>query len=73
MRSIDAALRYGVEMVEVDVRPCADGTLVLMRDDDLRRSTGRQGQVSTSTLEALRSLTVGTFEGSVGFRGGHVL
>lgn len=35
LRSIEAALRHGVEMAELDVRPCADGTLVLMHDDDL--------------------------------------
>lgn len=48
LRSIEAALRCDVEMVEIDVRPCADGTLVLMHDDDLRRMTGREGRVSTS-------------------------
>ena len=62
LRSIEAALRYGVEMVEIDIRPAADGTLVLMHDDDLRRTTGREGRVSTSTWAALKSLTVGASE-----------
>jgi hypothetical protein len=62
LRGIEAALHYGVEMVEVDVRSSADGVLVLMHDDDLRRTTGREGRVSASTLAELRSLTVGTDE-----------
>jgi glycerophosphoryl diester phosphodiesterase len=62
LRGIEAALRYGVEMVEIDVRPCADGTLVLMHDDDLRRTTGREGRVSASTWAELRTLTVGKGE-----------
>src|SRR5690348_10163135 len=49
LRGIEAALRFGVEMVEIHVRPCADGTLVVIHDDDLRRVTGREGRVSTST------------------------
>jgi glycerophosphoryl diester phosphodiesterase len=63
LRSIEAALRFGVEMVEVDVRPCGDGTLVVIHDDDLQRLTGRKGLVSTSTLAELRTLRVGRTEG----------
>ena len=48
MRGIEAALRFGVEMVEIDVRPCADGTLVVVHDDDLERVAGRSGRVSAS-------------------------
>jgi glycerophosphoryl diester phosphodiesterase len=62
LRSIEAALRYGVEMVEIDVRPAACGTLVLMHDDDLERTTGRKGRVSTSTWAVLKALTVGESE-----------
>lgn len=62
LRGIETALRYGVEMVEIDVRPADDGTLVLMHDDDLRRMTGREGRVSTSTTAALAALRVGATE-----------
>src|SRR5260370_38113637 len=53
---IEKALSYGVDMVEIDVRPCADGTLVVFHDDELKRVTGRPGRVSTSTLADLRSV-----------------
>jgi glycerophosphoryl diester phosphodiesterase len=62
VRSMEAALRFGVEMIEIDVRPCADGTLVLSHDDDLERVTGRRMLVSTSTLADLRSVSVGKGE-----------
>lgn len=62
LRAVEAALRYGVEMVEIDVRPCADGTLVVIHDDDLDRTAHAAGRVSTSTLEQLRTLDVGKGE-----------
>jgi len=51
-----------MEMIEVAVRPCADGTLVLSHDDDLQRLTGRKMRVSTSALAELRTVTVGKGE-----------
>ena len=55
LRSIEAALKLGVEMVEIDVRPCADGTLVVIHDDDLDRTAHAQGRVSQSTLGSSRA------------------
>jgi glycerophosphoryl diester phosphodiesterase len=48
-------------MVEIDVRLTACGTLVLMHDD-LERTTGMKGRVSTSTWAELKVLTVGKSE-----------
>ena len=62
LRGIEAALRYGVEMVEVDVRPCAGGTLVLSHDDNLERITGYEGTVSTTVLATLQRLDIGKGE-----------
>jgi glycerophosphoryl diester phosphodiesterase len=56
---IEKALSYSVDMVEIDVRPCADGTLVVFHDDELKRVTGRPGRVSTSTLADLRAIDLG--------------
>ena len=62
LRGIEAALRYGVEMVEIDVRPCAGGTLVLSHDDNLKRMTGYHGSVRASTLAVLKGLDIGKGE-----------
>jgi len=59
---IEAALRFGVEMVEIDVRRCRDGTLVVIHDDDLRRTAKVEGRVSEWTLPELRRLDVGKGE-----------
>jgi glycerophosphoryl diester phosphodiesterase len=62
LRSIEAALRLGVEMVEIDVRHCADGTLVVVHDDDLQRVAGTHARVSALTPAQLRSIDVGEGE-----------
>lgn len=62
MRAIELALRLGVEMVEIDVRPCADGTLMVVHDDDLYRVAGVRRRVSTSTVAELRGIDVGKGE-----------
>lgn len=59
---IETALRYGVEMVEIDVRPCKDGTLVVIHDDDLRRTASVDGRVSELSLTELQRLDVGKGE-----------
>ena len=59
---IETALCFGVEMVEIDVRPCKDGTLVVIHDDDLSRTTHVEGRVSELNLVELRRLDVGKGE-----------
>ncbi|HVC80149.1 MAG TPA: glycerophosphodiester phosphodiesterase [Chloroflexota bacterium] len=62
LRAIEAALRLGVEMVEIDTRPCADGTLLVVHDNDLSRVAGVKQRVSESTRNQLRSIDVGKGE-----------
>ncbi len=62
LRAIEAALRIGVEMVEIDVRPCADGTLMVVHDDDLSRVAGVTDRVSASTPAHLKTIDVGKGE-----------
>jgi glycerophosphoryl diester phosphodiesterase len=63
LRGIEKALSFGVDMVEVDVRPCAGGTLVIIHDDDLKRLTGSsKARVSTSTLAYLKTVDAGKGE-----------
>jgi glycerophosphoryl diester phosphodiesterase len=58
VRSIRRALELGVEFVEVDVVPLADGTLVLAHSDDLAELShgAAQGRVTTESLEELREV-----------------
>lgn len=47
-----------VDVVEVDVRRCGSGELVVVHDDRLRRLTGVRGRVSETAYSRLRSLRV---------------
>lgn len=47
-----------VDVVEIDVRPCGSGELVAAHDDELKRITGHDGNVSETDLDSLRTKTV---------------
>ena len=68
--AIEAALRAGADMVEIDIRLAADGVPVLLHDANLRRIWGVGSSVSalTSTqLAAVRGAGVATLAGAHGF------
>jgi glycerophosphoryl diester phosphodiesterase len=62
-----AALRLGyaqgAEYAECDVRLTRDGEVVLMHDEELRRTTGATGRVDEFTLAELRGLDAGAWRG----------
>lgn len=49
------------DFVEVDVRTAADGTLVVIHDDTVDRTTNGSGRVDQMTLPELRSLDAGSW------------
>jgi len=51
------------QYVEVDVRTTADGELVVIHDDDLKRTTSGSGPVSGHTLAQIRALDAGSWFG----------
>ncbi|KQS81052.1 glycerophosphodiester phosphodiesterase [Rhizobium sp. Leaf384] len=56
--SLDAvrnAIALGAEMIELDVRRSSDGTLILMHDDDLDRTTTCRGETRKTSLATLRT------------------
>jgi glycerophosphoryl diester phosphodiesterase len=58
LRACAKALEMGIDMVEVDVRPCRD-ELVLLHDDDLSRVAARPGLASEHTLQELLEIDLG--------------
>ena len=53
------AIELGVEMIECDVNITRDGTLVMMHDPTLDRTTTGTGRVSAATWEEIRQLDAG--------------
>ena len=53
------AIELGVEMIECDVNITRDGTLVMMHDSTLDRTTSGTGRVSASLWDDIRQLDAG--------------
>ena len=51
--------KMGVDVLELDIRSTADGTLVVMHDGDVARTTNGSGRVTELTLEAIKKLDAG--------------
>jgi len=53
------AIELGVEMIECDVNITSDGTLVMMHDPTLDRTTNGTGRVSAATWQEIQRLDAG--------------
>lgn len=58
--SLEQAMALGVDAVEVDIWPTADGRFVLFHDADIMRLTGHVGWTMSLTSDELRALEVGS-------------
>lgn len=58
LSAIRAAIAAGADMVEMDVRPTLDGTLVLMHDAEVDRTTLGTGRVDAMTLAEVQALVI---------------
>ncbi len=56
-----AAVALPVGWIELDVHPSKDGTLVVIHDDTVDRTTDGSGAIGELTLEALRRLDAGSW------------
>ena len=59
MPALQAAVDAGADVAEIDVRLTSDGTLVLMHDATVDRTTDGKGPISAMTLAEARSLDAG--------------
>ena len=64
--AIDACWRMGVEVVENDVRMLKDGTLVVMHDDTVNRTTDGWGYLNDLTWDEVQDLRLRDGEGGSG-------
>lgn len=64
LAALDRAIQLGCDYVEVDVRRTKDGTLVIMHDATVKRTTNGTAKVSDLTLEEIQKLDVKVRRGS---------
>ena len=57
--SFEKAIKLGVDMIELDVRLCKSGELVVIHDDTLERTTNGCGRIRDKTLAELKKLDAG--------------
>ena len=58
-RSMDAAVRLGADMVEIDIAPTADGRIAVFHDWTVDCRTNGKGETRSKTLAELQSLDIG--------------
>ncbi len=59
LASIGKAIALGCDLTEVDVQRTADGSLVLLHDERVDRTTNGQGVIADMNLEEVRKLDAG--------------
>ena len=57
--SFDLAMKFGVDMIELDVHCCKSGEIVVIHDETIDRTTSGTGLVSEKTLTELKKLDDG--------------
>ena len=58
LESIEKALHFGVDAIEIDVHRCKTGELVVIHDFTLDRTTNGSGEVAKKPLTELKTLKV---------------
>lgn len=72
MAGFEAAVAAGVDYIETDVHRAADGTLVIIHDPTVDRTTNGTGAVADMTYDQLRELDAGSWFGE-GFGGERII
>ncbi|MEX0300603.1 MAG: glycerophosphodiester phosphodiesterase family protein [Kordiimonas sp.] len=65
IETMDNALKYGPGLMEIDVMQLKDGTLVLMHDDTLDRTTTGSGEAKKKNWEEIKELRLKDWNGLV--------
>lgn len=63
--AVATAIEAGAEIIETDVRCTADGTLVIMHDNTVDRTTNGTGSVSSMSLATIKALKLKNNDGTI--------
>ncbi|WP_071459238.1 glycerophosphodiester phosphodiesterase [Bacillus massilinigeriensis] len=59
--SFDSALRHGADFIELDIQQTKDGSLVVIHDHTVDRTTNGKGKVGEMSFEEIRLLDAGSW------------
>src|SRR5215212_5287639 len=59
LRAVEEAKRQGADAVEIDVRACLSGEIVVFHDPDLKRLAGDSREVASVSWSVLQALDIG--------------
>ncbi len=68
MTAFRLAREYGIPGIELDVRLCSTGEMVVFHDDDFKRIFNMEGSIEETSFKELQKLDAGIFKGEE-FRG----
>jgi glycerophosphoryl diester phosphodiesterase len=57
------SIQLGVDVIEIDLRPTADGEIVILHDTTVDRTTDGTGPVRSLSLEQVKALDAGSYVG----------
>lgn len=63
LAAFQTAMEMKADFLELDVRTTADGAQVCLHDKSLKRTTGKDADVNTMTLQAIQKLSAGKWFG----------
>ena len=66
MPAFEAAIKSGADYIELDVQLTKDGELVVMHDDDIKRTTDGKGSISQMTYAETQKYSAGSWFGKDG-------
>src|SRR6266446_92874 len=64
LAAVNLAWQQGADAVEIDVHLSSDGEIVVIHDDNTRKTAGLRKKVSAQTLAELKALDVGRWKHS---------
>ena len=59
LNAFRAGIEQGADLLELDVHATREGTIVVLHDEDVARTTSGEGLVREMSLDALRALDAG--------------
>ena len=63
LAAFDLAWAHRADAIEIDIRLCKSGEIVVMHDSNTRRTTGFEGEIAAMTLDEIKALDAGAWKG----------